>query len=89
MRVFIKCPFCGFVLYTKHTPFVDVLTKKSVKCNRCGLILDCISIFMCNKPYDDDYCDSCDFRFKCFTSIPIEEEGLTKIDLCGIIGIDE
>ena len=71
-RLFVKCPHCSAILYTKHLSFADFLTKHSVICHECKKELACISLFLCDKAIGDE-CD-CEFRFLCFTSAPAEEE---------------
>ena len=75
MRAFVKCPFCGHIVYTdKVVPLLSLLlSKNKYTCKECGNILDFIPIYLCSRLLGD-FCDKCEFRFRCYSKRDVTEE---------------
>jgi transposase-like protein len=73
MKIFVKCLECGYVVYTDRRE-VFALLGNNKHCNRCKHILDLVTVGVCDRSRDGVWCNSCQFRFQCFSSEPIGKD---------------
>jgi len=68
MRIFVKCPYCGHIVYTdKVVPLLGLLLgKDKYTCKDCGNVLDFVPMYLCSRLLGDS-CDKCEFRFRCYS----------------------
>lgn len=72
IRLFIKCKRCGHVAYTKHAPLLSLIASSHTACSGCSHSLNYAEVLVCTRGTTDD-CGSCEHRFLCFTSKPLED----------------
>lgn len=71
MKIFVKCCSCGHVVYTMRKEILSLVASKEFSCSGCNIALSRILMLLCDGVLGNQ-CDSCQFRFYCFSSDPVE-----------------
>jgi len=67
-KIFVKCPHCKHVVFTVDIiPLLNLLlSKEKYTCKECGGVLDFTTLSLCSRELGS-WCDTCEFRFPCFS----------------------
>ncbi len=82
MKIFVRCPNCGHIVYTEHYKTVlaisQVLADPQLICSKCKLLFNRAYLFCCNLKTSDD-CDTCEYKFVCLSDrLEDAVEGIDK-----------
>ena len=74
-RAFIECQECHHLFCTQSIRKLSEILIADVGyvCKECGHTLGLWSAHFCARELGDDRCDSCKFRFPCFTECATEK----------------
>lgn len=71
MRAWTVCSKCGNAVFTLDVmPLMHLLLQcdQTFTCKKCGTVLDVNTVTLCGISGDDERCNTCKFRFPCFSN---------------------
>lgn len=71
-KIWIKCNNCGETFFLSKMTALSKLevmlssTDKWYRCKTCGMRMDSITMTICLKDEEGDYCNGCEQLFRCY-----------------------